>query len=181
MFAMFIPSNHFWLADDAQVYASAREVVTTDADPEYAAWIAEGNVPNPWPRDEAGNQTEASMQDVVGPYGQFVNLQYYTAFKRWQKEQGGLTLTSGMPILTDDRSQAKINGARLFATNNSTFTTQWHAADGNFYPLAAADVISMSDQLQTHIDNCFAISSQTMAGIADGSITTRDQIDAAFA
>jgi hypothetical protein len=38
----------------------------------------------------------------------------------------------------------------------------------------------MSDELQTHINNCFDIASQTLAGIADGSITTLAQIDAAF-
>jgi hypothetical protein len=107
-------------------------------------------------------------------------LETYCAFKRWTKEQGGLTLTSGMPIATDDRAQAKINGVVLAASTNPSFTTQWHAADGSYWPLDKTKIDAMSGELQAHINNCFIISSQTMADISAGTITTRDQIDAAF-
>jgi hypothetical protein len=92
-----------------------------------------------------------------------------------------MVLASGMPIATDDRAQAKINGAVLAATADPNFTTQWHAADGSYWALDAAAITAMSNELQTHINNCFTTSSQTMAGIADGSITTLAQIDSAFA
>ena len=108
-------------------------------------------------------------------------LESYCIYKRWLKEQGGLTLTSGMPIDTDDRSQAKINGVTLEANANASFTTHWHAADGTYWPLVNTDITSMSSQLQAHINNCFTILAQTMTSIGNGSITTLAEIDAAFA
>src|ERR1700753_2483426 len=39
---------------------------------------------------------------------------------------------------TDARSQAKINGLVLACLGNSNFATQFHAADGSFWPLANA-------------------------------------------
>jgi hypothetical protein len=86
-----------------------------------------------------------------------------------------------MPIKTDDRSQAKINGARHAAEEDASFTTEWHAADASFHHMTSADVIAMSDELQAHIDNCFTTSSTVAAGIDAGTTTTLDQIDAAFA
>jgi hypothetical protein len=100
----------------------------------------------------------------------------YTADARWRKEQGGLTLASGMPIITDDRAQAKINGARIAA-----LATKWYAADGMFYDLTSAQVIAMSDELQAHINNCFVIAADVQAQITAGAITTCEQVDAAFA
>ena len=119
-------------------------------------------------------------------------LETYTGFKRWHKEQGGITLTSGMPIETNDRAQAKISGAMLAAKyppasakappggGGIAFTTKWHAADGTVWPLDTPAIVAMNDALQLHIDQCFEASSAVVAGIADGTITTREQIDAAF-
>ena len=131
------------------------------------------------------------MQAVVGPYGLFVNLTYYSLYKRWQKEQGGITLVSGMPIETDDRAQAKISGVMLAVLNSATalappgsglpnYSTSWHAADDTVWPIDANMIKAMNNELQNHINVCFAASAQVLAGIADGTVTTREQIDATF-
>jgi len=172
--------DNYWLADDGRVFGSAKQVITTSSDPDYVAWTGANNVPNAWPRDAAGNQTDAALDQVVGQHLIFVNLKYYTANKRWRTEQGGITLASGMPIKTDDRAQAKINGTRLVAEGNASLSTNWQAADGTFWPLTSAEVIAMSDALQTHINNCFATSADVAASIDAGDITTRAQVDAAF-
>ena len=112
------PSIHsnYWHADDGRVYFSGTQVQMTTNDPDYVAWVDAGNTATQWPRDDQGAQTDAALQEVLDPYNKFANLKYYTAFKRWQKEQGGITLESGMPIKTDDRSQAKISGAYFAGT-----------------------------------------------------------------
>jgi hypothetical protein len=85
-----------------------------------------------------------------------------------------------MPIKTDDRAQAKINGAAIASTNDASFATQWQAADGSYWPLDQAGVAAMSTELQAYINQCFTTSKATMDGIDGGTITTRTEVDAAF-
>ena len=177
---MLNPFNNYWLADNARVFASARQLVTDENDPDYTEWTGNGNTPTPWPRDDAGDQTNDALQATVGQLGMFVDLKYYTWDKRWSTEQHGITLTSGMPIKTDDRAQAKINGLVIAATNDPTIATNFHAADDSYWPLDAAAINAMSAELQSFIDQCFATSKTTIDGIDGGTITTRAQVDAAF-
>jgi hypothetical protein len=68
----YTPRQWYWLADDGRLYGSERQTITTTADPNYIAWqgteepIAEAQI---WPRDNAGAQTIASMQEVMTLYG----------------------------------------------------------------------------------------------------------------
>lgn len=174
------PHNWYWRADDGRIFSGATEAIVADTDPNFVAW-SENYAPTVWPRDDAGNQTDVSLQQVLEPHGMFANLSYYAAFKRWQKEQSGLTLSYGWPIKTDDRSQGKINGLRLAALNQQNQSTTFHAADGSRHTVGDAEALVISNELQLHYDNCFNISADVLNKIADGSITTRDQIDQAFA
>jgi len=177
------PNDWYWRADDGRVFASARQQTVDESDADYLAF-SERQMPSQWPRDDAGEQTDAALQEVLAPYNIFVTLEAYTLFKRWQTETGGITVTipaGPMPIKSDDRAQANINGQRLKAQADSAFTTKWHAADHTIHPLTATDMISVSNQLQTHVTNCFNTSATVLAGIASGSITTHAQIDDAFA
>ena len=58
----------FWLADDGRVYGSAANEVGTADDAAYKAFIRDGSSATLWPRDDEGNQTLASMQDVVSGF-----------------------------------------------------------------------------------------------------------------
>ena len=178
---MFDPYNWYWLADDGRVYASKRQLIVDDTDADYAAWAVNFIAP-PWPRDDAGNQTDAALQETLAPYHTlFVNLAFYTADVRWRKEQSGLTLTTGMKIKTDDRAQAKITGVYDASLVKADIITPWHATDGRVHDMDAAEIEQMNYELLTHINNCFSISAEMLAGIEAGTITTREQIDAAFA
>lgn len=190
-------ATHYWIigGDTTNgVYSSASNTMVPLDDADYVAWSAT-NQPSPIINEQEladavranGSQLPAWLfnapsfiQPTPTTYSQD-QLNAYCVDSRWRKEQGGLTLTSGMPIKTDDRSQAKINGMRVVAENNAALATQWHAADGANYPMTAAQAITMSDELQAHINNCFQISSDTSAEIDAGTITTLAQIDAAFA
>lgn len=167
--------NWYWVVagDEANVWSSARAMSVPVDDADYVAWKTGGGNASP----------VASMADVQRicalnyPPG---TLETYTALKRWQKEQGGITLGAGFPIKTDDRAQAKISGAYFAAQEVATVVTPWHAADGTVHDLDATQIIAMNTELLTHINNCFSISADVLAGVAGGTITTREQIDAAF-
>lgn len=108
-----------------------------------------------------------------------LTLQDYAAAKRWEKEVGGIEV-NGLTVATDDRSKMMISGARVAAEANSVFTTQWKAGDGVFVTIDAAAVIAISDAVLAHVSDCFALEAQVLADIGAGTITTVEQIDAAF-
>jgi Domain of unknown function (DUF4376) len=172
---MYTARDWYWVIgdDEANVWSSrlAESIPVDDAD--YAAWLEGGNYPS-------RAATMADLEVVLAEQYPPGTLRTYTAFKRWQKEQAGITLTSGMPIKTDDRAQAKITGAYTAAQVDPTIVTPWAAADGTVHDVDGAQITSMNYELLTHINNCFSISADVMADIEDGSVTTREQIDEAF-
>lgn len=109
-----------------------------------------------------------------------MTLQEYAAAKRWEMEVGGIEV-NGLTVATDDRSKTMISGARVAAMANPDFKTSWKGAGGEFVPLDAHAVIAISDAVLAHVSNCFATEALVLADIEAGSITTVEQIDAAFA
>jgi hypothetical protein len=172
---LYTPSDWYWIvgADEANVWSSRRAASVPISDPDYVAWLAAGGLT---PR----LATMQELFDIMSEQYPPGTLNTYTAFKRWQKEQGGITLSSGMPIKTDDRAQAKITGVFVAAQEKPDMVTPWHAPDGSVHQLDASQVVAMNNELLTHINNCFAISADVLAGIEAGTVTTREEIDAAF-
>jgi hypothetical protein len=169
------PSDWYWFigADAGNVWSSRRVALVPVDDPDYVAWKAShGFTPT--------QETMDDLQDVlrfVYPRG---TLKTYAWNRRWLMEQGGMTLASGMPIETDDRSQAKITGIYSAAQISPAVTTPFSAADGAVYQLTAADIEAMNVELLTHINRAFSISADAIAQIDAGTITTIEQIDALF-
>jgi Domain of unknown function (DUF4376) len=172
--------NNFWLADDARVYGSAKQLITTDADPDYVAWTGLGNTASPWPRDNAGNQTNAALQDAVAPHGLFADLTFYAADARYRKASGGVSI-GGKPYLSDPVSRNTVASAHDYAVANPGHITDWKLADGTFIQLDEAGLAHVLQEMATFVQACFTCESTTVAGISGGSITTRAQVDAAFA
>ncbi|MCA1452825.1 DUF4376 domain-containing protein [Bradyrhizobium sp. BRP22] len=180
------PFDWYWLADDARLFSSSKQALVASDDPDYVAWSDAGNAATGWPRDDAGNQTDAALQAVLEPYELFVNLTFYNHYKRWRTEQSGVTVSVGsstFPIKTDDRSQAKINGLQLAVTANNlnNSTTPFYAADGAIYTIDGPQASSLHDQLQMFINDCFGACKVVDDGITGGTITTRAQVDAQYA
>lgn len=103
----------------------------------------------------------------------------HAADLRWRREVGGLML-GGVPIATDDRSKIMIMGARVAAAANPDWETVWHGADGQTYPLNAAQMIAISVAVEAHVNGTFATFALVKAGIEAGEVTTMAAIDAAF-
>lgn len=174
------PFNWYWKADDGRLFSSSSQSMVSSGDAEYTAWVATGRSATSWPRDIQGNQTNAALQEVLSPYGLFTDLVAYARHARWRREVGGM-IFSGVPVATDDRSQTKIMGARLAAVANSEFSARWDGSDGEVYPLGSAELIALSDALQAHVSGCFDTFAIVKDAIDAGTMTSRAEVDAAFA
>jgi hypothetical protein len=176
----FLPESMYWLADDGRAYSGPKQQPVENTDEDYLAYVSEGRIVRPWPRDIDGNQTTSALQDVLTPYGMFADLAGYAADVRWRKEVGGIVV-GGVPVATDDRSKLLIAGARIKADAKPEFTTKFKAADGSRILIGAATVIAISDAVADHVDSCFETEDAVLAAIDAGTITTREHIDVAFA
>lgn len=181
--------NHYWLIAGVGIYSSKSNTIIDASDPDYVAWL------NVW-REPSPVASEADLKAALLPYhtvpewlfnaDSFIQpaagvytksqLKAYSADARWRKEQGGITF-GGLPIATDDRSKQMVLGARVAANADPEFTTKW----AGVYPLTAQQVIAISNAVLEHVSSCFEIFGTVSSGIDDGTITTLEQIDAAFA
>jgi Domain of unknown function (DUF4376) len=176
---IFDPFDWYWLADDNRVYSSARQVIVDNTDVDYNAWVQNHTV-TPWPRDNAGNQTNATLQDVITPYDLFVDLKYYAADARWRRQTGGITV-AGLNYRTDRVSSNERNNAYNYAQANPGATFKWKLPDGTFATLDQAALTHVTMSESAFVQNCFTCENNTVASIIGGTITTRAQVDAAFA
>lgn len=113
--------------------------------------------------DLAGAQAFASSFDQVAN-AKTLRLAELSAI-RWRKETGG-TVVNNVTIATDDRSKIMIEGARSAAEANANYTVNWKVAAGQFTPLTAAQIISISDAVRAHIQGCFNTEQSLSASIA---------------
>jgi hypothetical protein len=180
MSAPFVPSQWYWLADDGRVYSGPLEATVDASDSGYTDWTTLGNVPTAWPRDAAGNQTDAALQDVLTGYGMFANLKYYAADARYRKASGGVTI-GGKPYLSDPVSRNTVSSAHDYAVANPGHITDWKLADGTFIQLNESQLAHVLQQMATFVQSCFTCESNMVAGVDGGTVTTKAQVDAAFA
>jgi hypothetical protein len=108
-----------------------------------------------------------------------IDLSAYAAQKRWEREVGGIEF-AGLTVATDDRSKIMISGARIKADKDPAFVTSWKGPDGQFLTLDAETIISISDAVLDHVNDCFALEASVLVQIAEGGIVDADGVDAAF-
>lgn len=176
----FDPADWYWLAADGRVFSSARLMTIDGGDEAFLAFLASGGFATQWPCDDEGEQTETAIRQVLAPFGIWVDLVAYAADRRWRKEVGGID-ADGVPVATDDRSKLMITGARIAAMADAGWSTIWHGANGETYPIGAAAMIAISDAVQAHVNAGFQTFVTVKAAIEAGTMTTTAEIDAAFA
>ncbi|NLS00170.1 DUF4376 domain-containing protein [Rhizobium sp. P38BS-XIX] len=176
---MFDPLNCYWLSDDGRIFASASSSIVSKKDAQYKAWLAVGNTPSKWPLDDNGNQTDASLQAVIGGYNLYLDLPAYAAAKRYSLETGGFSF-KGHPIATDATSQSKIGNVALAANIvGSGFSTSFKCSDGSFFTLDQTDALSMATAIMNFISACFDAEAGVALGITNGTIKTLSDVDTA--
>jgi hypothetical protein len=76
--------------------------------------------------------------------------------RRWEHEVGGVTV-GGVPVRTDEKSQAKLSGAvALFGLDPGLTSIDWEAAPGVFATLDKATVEAIGVAVGHHVQACFA-------------------------
>jgi hypothetical protein len=183
---IFHPYDWYWLADDARLFSSATQSLVQSTDPNYITWT-EGGPATAWPRDNAGNQTDPSLQDVLTPYNLFATPQAAAYAELMKSIDGGFTTTgvasapSGMPTMSAQYNRTEINIARGAAIDNTSYTTTWLGADGVGYPLTNAELKgSLYQALNTHMNAAYTTYFQTAMAIKEGKIKTVDEAKRAF-
>ena len=66
---MYNPHDHYWLREDRTLYSSRLQADIHDDDVGYQAWLGQGGVPTPYPRDERGAESAAELAAVLSVYG----------------------------------------------------------------------------------------------------------------
>ncbi|HEV2501593.1 MAG TPA: DUF4376 domain-containing protein [Mesorhizobium sp.] len=182
----FNPHDWYWLADDGRLYSSLRKKLVTnpETDEAYAAWLGGDRRPTRWPAEDNGDQSDAALAAVLGPYGLTVwslplkaQLVAYAADKRWQIETGGITV-GGARLDTSRESQSMITGAYAFSQANPAASISYKAASG-WVVMDAATLAAIATAVGTHVQACFATEAAVAAAIEAGTIKTKAQVDAA--
>lgn len=187
----YSPSDWYWLKADGTLFSSARIAIVPATDEAYLEWLATGNLPTPYPRDESDQESEAELQTVLDPYGLHATLEHYAGGARWAAQTepvavavGGSTYRFG----TDADSRSSLNETLTMAANYETvngtgsFKTAWKTLDGfTKNPLAIADLQKVGVAIGGHVLACFAKEAEVEADITAGAITTKEAVDAAFA
>jgi len=107
-------------------------------------------------------------------------LSQYAATKRYEAETSGI-LVGGNAIRTDRESQAMITGAFAFSQIAPDGTEIKFKTAAGFAVLSKSDVAAVALAVAQHVQACFAKEADVVASIAIDEITTRAEIDAAFA
>lgn len=109
------------------------------------------------------------------------DLLKYAKPRRWLAETSGLTL-NGIPIATQDRDQQKIAMLKQ-ALDDGVLTgnIQFFDGAGNVQVMTPAQVTAMYTAVVKFVEATYDTAATVVAGIKAGTITTRKQIDAAYA
>jgi hypothetical protein len=94
--------------------------------------------------------------------------------RRYEREIAGL-MVNGAAIRTDRETQALLLGARIKAKEDARYSIMWKAENG-FIALIAADIISISDAVHDHVQQCFSAE----AVVDLDSCVTKEDVESAF-
>ncbi|SEO23787.1 protein of unknown function [Gemmobacter aquatilis] len=74
----------------------------------------------------------------------------------------------GLPVATDDVSQARLTGAALAAMLDPETCVQWKLPDGRFILLAAGQILAIARAVRAHVQACFDHEAALLAALAEG-------------
>jgi hypothetical protein len=195
MSKLFNPFDWCWVKSDGKtVYSSKSQSYLTTGTKAFKAWAADDTAPTLWPKDETGEETDAALQAVLSEYGLMLpdgeqsteTLKAYAEAKRATLASGGFAYNvaaSGKPAEvieanTDLVGRLNLSGLVTLAQMDAEFTSTW-VQSGAGRTLTAAQIIALGVAVGTFVEQTYRTFAKVLAGIADGSITKRAQIDAA--
>ncbi|WP_103171620.1 DUF4376 domain-containing protein [Paracoccus sp. SY] len=75
---------------------------------------------------------------------------------------------AGIPVGTDDQSQARITGAALAAMRDAAYSVAWKGSDGVFVTLTADQVLTVADAIRAHVQACFDREAALLSDLTTG-------------
>lgn len=100
--------------------------------------------------------------------------------RRWIAENAGVTV-NGVPIRTDERTQAKVaGGLELFRQNGELVSLDWEAQPGVFVTLDEAALAAVGVAIGMHVQACFTRSKElcvAISGAANAAAVAEIDID----
>jgi hypothetical protein len=124
---------------------------------------------------------QAALDAINNAEPEPTSLPAYAASVRYTKETGGATWND-WPIHTDATSQTKyLAELQAIALGVRIDGDGWKFADGVFRSVSNADFPALATAARAHVRACFVAEAEVLAGIAAGTITTREQVYTAFA
>lgn len=116
---------------------------------------------------ELWTRLNAGEFGAIAPFPTPTQAQLLTALAayRYTVQTGGLTI-SGVPVSTDEVSLAKLSDAWIKAKFDNTLTISW-VANGNVYPLNAAQIIAIGDAVFTFQQKCYATQANLLQNISN--------------
>ena len=108
-------------------------------------------------------------------------LAAYAVARRNDAIAGGI-LFNGAPIPTDEKGRGFVAGAYAAAQANPSLSKRWQISNAPivFVTFTNAELLALGLAVDAMVQSCFDVLDD-MAPLLGGVITTRDQIDAAFA
>lgn len=176
-----VPDGASVAEDGASVAWGAGEVgVTIDA-PANGRFMMQDGAGIGWLLADSALVAPAEPVAAASPE----QLVAYANAAQWRCATGGYQMTIAgdlIPFSTSEVAMNMIAGkvARL-GQPGAPVTVNWQIGPTSFQEIAAADFIAASIEIADFVQATFDALPPIFAGIADGTITTTAQIDAAFA
>ena len=132
---LYTAQNWYWLADDGRLFSSGAGALVEPTDDAYLSWCEAGGRATAWPRDAAGLQSDAALQEVLTPHRCYVTLDALKSALRQAIDEAAeterarwITLGAGQAMTY----QAKAIEAAAISSDPSP--------DPAGYPLLAAEI-----------------------------------------
>lgn len=106
-------------------------------------------------------------------------LKAYAVYQRAEKEVAGVKVGKAL-VSTDSESVTRIMLVAMLAASNSALKVEWKAKDGNFIGLDAVKVTEMAKAVAKRMVDCANTEASVVAAIFSGTMTSKEQIAAAF-
>lgn len=139
-------ADWYWLADDGRLFSSSASDLVADDDPAYIAWLAArpGYRPAPWPRDEAGEQTDAALQWVFDRVGLAVHVDLASLKTALKTAVDAAAERERLKYITGGAGQAMTYARKVEQAKAVLAATDPQPAD---YPMLAASIGIDGDDL----------------------------------
>jgi len=157
----------------------------------YTLRAVEESGPLPGPGERPASAPPAIVNEVVVIQRSVIpappsyakdQLLEYVENRRWLAEIGGITWNTWKVATDREASQGKISSSYTLARDGYwPEGSGWKFADGVFRILTGPEMIAMALAVAAHIQSCFSLESTLAGNVNNNTVTTKAQIDAAFA